>query len=281
MSLQNILVVATSCQKTNENTIRSALKLASHHNAHLTGVFVVPPLDIPVYFNAPPPQSLVEAQSKASAEALDQSSKLFETLTKKYGWENRVTWRSFEGNPIDIISINARYADITIMGQQKSVEEDYIYSPYIEDIIMSSGKPVLVIPETGIEDQIFSNRVLVAWDSSREAARAVSDSMLFLEKAEFVTVCVIDANNKPPLSGETAAIQLTEHLARHQISAQANYEIVEKESVAEALIRKVKDTNSDMIVMGGYGESKLRQILMGSTTGYIMKNMTVPVLFSH
>lgn len=276
MPLQNITVIADHRDSAG-TTITGALRLAEAHNAHLTGVFALPPVNIPATLGGPVPPEVIEAQAKANAEAMDTARGIFEDLVKEFGRESRSEWQSFEGDPAQVAALQSRYTDLTVIGQD---EPESGLQPSIHDVVMAAGRPVLVIPERW-KDAAFGKRVMIAWDESREAARAVGDAMLLLQTAEFVTILTVDANEKPPILGEEKAIALAEHLSRHKIQCQAMYERTDTDTVGQLLQKKLDSTNSDLLVMGAYGESRLRELIMGSTTSFALKSMMTPTLLSH
>jgi len=120
--------------------------------------------------------------------------------------------------------------------------------------------------------------VLVAWDGSREAARAIADAMPLLERAVHVTVLAV---NPGPDLGDEPCADITLHLARHNVPAEAAHMVSEDLDTADALLSRAADLSVDLIVMGAYGRRRLRDLVMGSVTGHLLRHMTVPVLMSH
>jgi nucleotide-binding universal stress UspA family protein len=121
--------------------------------------------------------------------------------------------------------------------------------------------------------------VLLAWDGGRTAARAVGDAMPFLEKAKQVEVVIVGA--KPPKSDEVPGADLGEHLARHGITTTVKRITAPDNNVASTILSHAADSSADLIVMGGYGHSRLREFVLGGVTRGLLESMTVPVLMSH
>jgi nucleotide-binding universal stress UspA family protein len=123
------------------------------------------------------------------------------------------------------------------------------------------------------------DRVLVAWDGSRAATRAIGDAMPFLEKAKQVEVVIV--GNKPPKSDEAPGADLGQHLARHGIKTTVKRITAPDIDVQSAILSHAADSSADLIVMGGYGHSRLREFVLGGVTRGLLESMTVPVLMSH
>jgi nucleotide-binding universal stress UspA family protein len=149
-----------------------------------------------------------------------------------------------------------------------------------EQIVLGSGRPVLVVPYAGNFPTI-GKRVIVAWNGSRESTRALHDAMPLLEKAEVVTILEIDPS--PEVAGVTrvAAADIAEALGRRGIAASPETETSGDISVDELLLSRAADRSADLLVMGGYGHSRLREFVMGGVSRGIFQHMTVPVLVSH
>ena len=145
---------------------------------------------------------------------------------------------------------------------------------------MQSGRPTLVIPYVGAR-AMPPNRVLVAWDGSREAARAVNDALPLLAGTQSVTILVVDPGSLRGRVGDQPGAALATPLARHGIKAEVRTAASGGLGVGDVIIGQVTDMGADLVVMGGYGHSRLRQLVMGGVTRGILRSMTVPVLMAH
>ncbi|NIR58466.1 MAG: universal stress protein, partial [Gammaproteobacteria bacterium] len=125
------------------------------------------------------------------------------------------------------------------------------------------------------------NYVTVAWNARREAVRAVNDALPMLERADQVDVLSVNPRVGPEDHGEIPSADICLHLARHGVSATAQSVVANDIDVANLLMSRCADTGSDMIVMGAYGHSRLRESVLGGTTHDVLRSMTVPVLMSH
>jgi nucleotide-binding universal stress UspA family protein len=145
-----------------------------------------------------------------------------------------------------------------------------------EDVILGCGRPVIVAPDV----QPFASvgdQVLVAWDGGREATRALHDALPLLKTPVALTVFSVNPDAE---TEQKLRIDLVSHLARHGIEAMAET-VASIRTPAEAVLARARDIDADLIVMGAYGHSRLREMILGGTTRDILRDMTVPVLMSH
>jgi nucleotide-binding universal stress UspA family protein len=190
-------------------------------------------------------------------------------------------WREIAEGPDADPALHARYADLAILGQldPERAETDLL-RPRPEQVALASGRPVLIVPYAGHFDNV-GRRVLIAWNATREAARAVSDSMPLLTSAALVTVLTIDPREGPHGHGEIPGADIALHLARHGVKTETERTISAGLPVGEALLSRAADLGADLIVMGAYGHSRVRELLLGGATRSMLRSMTVPVLMSH
>ena len=176
------------------------------------------------------------------------------------------------------IGMRARYSDLVVVGQSNPEEASpAVTDDFPEYMILNSGRPVLVIPYAGQFDG-FGKRPLVAWDGSRTATRAITDAIPFLRLADLVHVAII--NPKGDQHGDQPGADLARYLARHGIILNVSVHRT-KIDIGNALLSLAADIDSDMIVMGGYGHSRFREMIMGGATRVVLECMTVPVFMSH
>ena len=138
----------------------------------------------------------------------------------------------------------------------------------------------MIVPYAGRFDTVGSN-VLVAWNATREAARAVNDAMPILQKAEKVTVLSINPPSEEAGGPVWPAADIALHLARHGVKAEASSTVSHEIDVGNAILSRAADFGSDLIVMGGYGHSRQREFILGGVTRTLLGHMTVPVIMSH
>ena len=148
----------------------------------------------------------------------------------------------------------------------------------IEAALFESGRPVIVVPYIQ-KAPLKLERVMVCWDGSRAAARAIADAIPFLERARRVEVVIIA--NERGKQDEIEGADMGQHLARHGLSAEVKRTVADDVDVADMLLSHAADSGTDFIVMGGYGHSRLREFVLGGVTRSILRTMTAPVLMSH
>jgi nucleotide-binding universal stress UspA family protein len=276
------LLVALDSEATARRRIDIAAELAQRFAAHLVGLYPVPMPEAPRHFGYYDPALLnpfFEELRARAREAADKTREVFEHATRLRGVS--AEWREMpEGLDADP-AVHARYADLTILGQldPDSGEPDTI-RPRPEHVTLASGRPILVIPYAGSFPNV-GRRAVIGWNASREAARAVNDALPLLAAAEIVTVLTIDAREGPRAHGELPGADISLHLARHGVKAEIERTVSADLPVGEVLLSRAADLGADLMVMGAYGHSRARELLLGGATRSLLRSMTLPVLMSH
>ena len=276
MALKNLLVVVDNSRAASTR-IAYAAALADRHDAHLTGLYVKVPPQIPAYVQAAFPPEARRIQAQMLDDLAAKAHKSFEEAMARAGREDRSEWRVAHGDAETAAEILVRYADLVIAGQRNADEDERLGAINPEDLVMGCGRPVLIVPYAYRPDRV-DQRVLVAWNASRESARAVADAMPLLEAAHHVTVLAI---NPGPELGDEPCADISLHLARHDVAVEAAHMQVSDLEPGDALLSRATDLGVDLIVMGAYGRTRLRELVMGGATRHILHHMTVPVLMSH
>jgi nucleotide-binding universal stress UspA family protein len=266
------LVTHSNSQATNAY----ALSLAREFGSSVTGIaFAFDPI-IPVSgpFDAVPGDIIEEMIARSEAEARENSLG-FERQAKARGIDVTVkTTRAGFRESEDEFAESARSFDLAIAPQCSA--DDAGLPNFAEMALFQSGRPVIVVPF--IHHGEFSlKRVMVCWDGSRAAARSISDAWPLLERA--ASIHIVTVGNKE----KTSAIQqrLGEHFSNHGLSAQLESLSGEDIDAGNAILSHAADIGADLIVMGGYGHSKLREWVLGGVTHLVLQTMTIPVLVSH
>jgi nucleotide-binding universal stress UspA family protein len=173
----------------------------------------------------------------------------------------------------------ARSADLIVIGQADPIARPALpWRP--EEIVIGCGRPVLMIPYIGNYPRI-GRRVLVAWDGSREAVRALNDALPLISTADAVTLMTVRARIKDLKHGAQSTERVLHHLARHGITAHAEEGLQVGSSIADVLLSRSVDLAADLIVAGAYNHSQLRETLLGGVSRELFQHMTLPVLMSH
>jgi nucleotide-binding universal stress UspA family protein len=260
-----------------------AARLAAQRGGHLTGVHVI---DIPsanyFYGAAMPfvpanPDEIVERMRAEATAAAAPMEAAFRDCVRRNGLQGE--WRLVEGNPAATVALHARYADLTVVGQPDA-RDPQDSDAITVTAVMTSGRPVLAVPFAG-DFPTVGERVLVAWNASREAARAVNDALPLLAGAKQVTVLAINPQRGIGGHGEVPAADIALHLARHGVKAEAAHTVARDIADGEALLSYAADIGADLIVAGAYGHSRARELVFGGVTRTLIAEMTAPVLLSH
>jgi nucleotide-binding universal stress UspA family protein len=255
-----------------------AISVASAFEAHLLGVaFVYDPV-IPGSVMGGIPPEFIESQRRESEQKAKAATDRFEQAAKRAGisYETLNVNASIAG-AADRLGRLVRRFDIAIVGQPER-KNGTSAEVVDEGVLFDSGRPVIFVPYIQKEG-LKLDRVLVCWDGSRAAARAVADAMPILHKAKQVEVVIVAS--KAGKSDEVPGADLGQHLARHGLKVDVKRITSPDIDVTSTILSYSADASADMIVMGGYGHSRLREFILGGVTRGILETMTVPVLMSH
>jgi nucleotide-binding universal stress UspA family protein len=176
---------------------------------------------------------------------------------------------------------HARHADLVILGQSDPEASNVSVPPdFAEQIILNSGRPILVVPYAGRFVDL-GQRVMVAWNASREAARALNDALPLLVQASHVIVVAINPDMSRKEYGEEPFQPVAAHLAAHGVSARCESLWVEDIRAMDLLLSRLTDEAVDLLVMGAHGHYGFPYLHRGGSTRQVLRYMTVPVLMSH
>src|SRR5215468_6166304 len=247
-----------------------AISIAATFGAHITGIsFVYEPV-IPDGTLGGVPVDLIELQRAENSKAANEAISRFDAAAKKVGisGETRILDATFGGA--------ARRLDLAVVGQAQregGASDELI----IEGALFESGRPLVVVPYIQ-KRGLTLERVLACWDGSRTAARAIGDARPFLERAKAVDIVIVAEERK---SEEMTGANMSAHLARHGVPASIKRMAKGDIGIEDVLLSYAADSGADLMVMGGYGHSRLREFILGGVTRGILASMTVPVLMSH
>jgi nucleotide-binding universal stress UspA family protein len=279
MALKNLVVVVDQTEQSVAR-VNAAILLATKHDAHFTGLFVASPPVIPSYVAGELGEGIIAIQRRTAQEHAEEAANLFRRSMEMAGISARAEWRALRGNPTEVTSIVARYAELVIVGQVDPERDGEVPPVRPEDVLFECGRPVLVVPYAGKPVSI-GERVVIGWNASREAARAVNDALPLLEAAEKVSVLAV--NPKPGFDGlgDEPGADIALHLARHGVTVTADHFSARGIDPGDMILNYATDVSADLLVMGAYSRSRLRELVLGGVTRHIMQHMTIPVLFSH
>ncbi|WP_316859413.1 universal stress protein [uncultured Cohaesibacter sp.] len=247
-------------------------------DAHLTGVAPLIEPVVPAMMVQPvPDQFIADARNRAKEKA--------QSAIERFSEYADLNTNSFETRMLDIMPggldtllNHARMCDLIIIGQDHPDRPEPLRPDLIEAALFDSGRPILLVPYVGVE-AFSAKKIMVAWDGSKTAAHAVYAAMSLLEKAEEVRVVLVDAE-KLHLPGDPGA-DLAVYLSRHGVNVSVDKITSSEAGVADTLLGHVDVMGADLVVMGGYGHSRVREFIMGGATRDMLGAMTVPCLMAH
>ncbi|MFO1060226.1 MAG: universal stress protein [Dongiaceae bacterium] len=270
MGFKDILVSVDASDRGRER-MEFAIRLAQRHRAHLVGYYTSPTTGL-LTGEALPHGAPPETAAESLAEAAEQS---FQEHLDLYGLQG--SWL-LSADPVaaDVVR-RIRVADLAILGlgdPDRAGRDPQGF--HVEDIVIDCGRPVLGLPVANLPAEI-GRSVLVAWDGSREACRALNDALPLLGGAGQVVVLSVDADERQGLAGELAA----EHLRRHGIGARAQAVESAGLDVGSAILSQADHLQADLVVAGAYHHSRLSEAVLGGASRSLLRQMMVPVLTSH
>ncbi|MEP9354749.1 universal stress protein [Xanthobacter sp. KR7-65] len=254
-----------------------AASLAATFGAHLTGLSVAYEIDVPPFYMGALPTDFIDAQVLENQAASEKASARFSASAAAAGISHEVrTLSASLGVAANSFAEMARLFDVTVVCQpdpDRPGPEEVIS----ETVLMESGRAVLIVPY--VQTKPFTaERAVVAWDGSRPAARALAEALPLLHRTKTVEVFRVTRGE----DDDEAGAEVVRHLARHGLTAAVRkLPVGSGESVASAILNEVADQGADLVVMGGYGHSRLREMIIGGVTREILSTMTVPVLMAH
>ena len=272
------LVVSLSVGASRDAAGPYAISVAEAFGAHVAGIaFSYEPV-IPPTIMGTIPASFVESQRDENDRAANDARAKFDEAARRAGVssESRTLSASLAGSA-DRFATIARRFDLAVVGQaepDRAAPEELI----VENALFSSGRPVLIVPYIQ-KAELTLDRVMVCWDASRNAARAIADAMPFLKRARVIDVVIVASELIK--SDEIPGADIGQHLARHDLKVEVRRIVSPDTDVASTILSHAADTAADFIVMGGYGHSRLREFILGGATRGMLSAMTLPTLMSH
>jgi len=272
------LVVNLTVGADRDPAAQFAISIAAKFEAHIAGIaFAYDPAITPTVMDGLSAGwvDALRAENRAAAqEAVDR----FEAAAKREGVaaEHRIIEANL-GRAANLFGRIARCFDLAVVGQtdpERVLPDDLL----IEAALFESGRPIVVVPYIQKED-LQLGHVLACWDGSRNAARAIADSLPFLMRGKKVEIVMVASGEGK--ADELPGADLGEHLARHDLTVEVKRLLAADVDVSNVILSYAADCTADFIVMGGYGHSRLREFILGGATRGILQSMTVPVLMAH
>ncbi|MGS0740288.1 universal stress protein [Glaciimonas sp. GG7] len=279
MSYKTILVHVDQSRHAPE-CIRVAAGIAITQNAHLIGAAMTG-ISPWVYSSmvADAGGSMATVNLDYLEERAQRGLTEFEAIVQSIGvtsYERRL----IDDDAVAGLSLQARYCDLVVIGQTDVHDPSADVMPdFPENIVMNCGRPVLIIPYIGHFDKI-GQQVLVAWNGRMEATHALTQAIPLLKRAQNVEIVVFNPDKEFGVHGEQPGADIALYLARHHLTVEVSQQKTVMD-VGNALLSHAADVGADLIVMGGYGHSRFREIILGGVTRTILQSMTTPLLMAH
>ena len=275
MTLKTILVHVTNDEHGARN-LDVACRLAEKHDAHVTGLHVMY-LDVVPAYDSPyvqVPLEILEFKREVDQKNADGAKAIFDKCLAKTSLSNE--WRVTSGEIVLELAHQSRYADLTVVSNLDAEEAPVSIATLPADLVLASGLPVLAVPAVAPASTV-GKRILVAWNASPQAARAVHDAMPLLERADSVRILVVGKNEPDRILGA----DIGTHLARHGVKADVEQIEAVASPVEDIIVSAVKAHGADMVVAGAWGHSRLREWVLGGVTKYLLGNASVPLFLAH
>jgi nucleotide-binding universal stress UspA family protein len=279
MSYRSIVVHLDTGERAHPR-LELALRMAKQFGAHLTGMFSVFVPDRRSFYVMAGSAEYYSSQEKLRTERRAAIERLFhaELGRAKVSGE----WVVTDECANLAVPRRGRTADLIIASQDDPEDpEAYVGDNFPENLLMSTGRPVLMVPYVGTFPLLGSN-VMVAWDGSREATRAVHDALPFMQHAKKTTVVTVNGTKDQPADRRAPGADIAAVIARHGVKVEViNIDAATGMSTGDALRNHASKLGADLTVMGAYGHARWQELVMGGVTRDTLKSMTVPVLMSH
>jgi nucleotide-binding universal stress UspA family protein len=269
------LLVHIDASKHSAARLEVAAGLARRFDAHLSAIYVGAPDIVP--------PTMADQYSRDSLDAIDTRHAVrreaVEALFNACVPAGEIRRQLIEerGSVAEAVTQYARCHDLTILGQVDPDTGGFEGELAVPDEVgLNSGKPILMVPYAGRFSSV-GERVMVAWNESPQAARAIKDALPFLAQAKKVTILAIARGDADELSTD----EIVAHLDRHGIAAETERLVGNPDEIGDLLLSRAADETADLMVMGLYSHSRLREQVFGGVSREVLHHMTIPVLMSH
>jgi len=264
-----------------EPLLATTVTLAETFGAHLLGLSVVPPVAVISTGPADGPPMVIDAHCQLYRAENPAMKSAFEAATR--GRALTAEWREDEADSVAVAARILQYAstaDLVVANQADPQWPGSQGLDVADGLAIESGRPVLIVPNAGVHNPI-GGKMLVAWNARREAARAVFDALPLLQGAKDVKVVWINPQSERERAHDIPAADICVALARHGVKCQATEQVAPHAGVGQTLLACAKDFEANLLVMGCYGHTRLREIVLGGASRHVLAHMSLPVLMAH
>jgi nucleotide-binding universal stress UspA family protein len=276
MGFKTILVHVDTGRSTPARLKLSA-DLAARFAAHVTGLYVRRPFQAPAFTDAGPAMdSLFRTYENATKADEALAAAGFRDLIGGISLSSE--WRVVDGLAEEIVAAHARYTDLVIVGQAEPDAAATTTPPDLAETVAISGeRPVLIVPHIGVTKSP-GKTVMLCWNGTREAARAATGALPILKQADKVIILLIDPRHD---GDEQPGASIARWLGRHGVKVVVQRDTAAESSVGGVILSRAADQDADLIVMGLYGHSRMREWVLGGASRTLLASMTVPLLVAH
>ena len=263
-----------------EAMIDAAAQIAKTFDSHLIGCYVIPSVTVYPEIGFASPYAVDDTRQQYFKTNIAVVKERFEAKLRRDGLKGE--WRTVNTLYSEIAPSLMEHgcaADLIMVNQIVEDQTANIEPGLVERVVMESGRPVLIIPQNGTLGEI--KFVVVGFNATREAARALFDGLPLLRSAKEVHVVWVDPNQERSVAGEVPGAEAAATLARHGVRATAEGLAAGGINAGEALLQHVNDLGAELLVMGAYAHSRMREYIFGGATQHVLAHAKVPVLMSH
>lgn len=252
-------------------------EFASGQEAHLTGLHVIDIPEIPGYVEANIPRDVLQNHRKLFLEEAGKIESVFSDACHKTALS--FEWRCVEDDTVRAVIRAARCSDLVLAAGGAGIDSADRTS-VADQVILEGGRPVLIIPPHTALPAI-GNQVVVAWNATKEAARAIHDALPILARAKAVTVVSVNPETSDEAHGEIPGADIAAHLSRHGVNTEAQSLRIDHQETGSGLLEWASEQRADLLVMGAYGHTRWRELVLGGVTAHVLRNTGIPVFMSH
>ena len=273
------ILVHCDASKSVTSRLDVAVGLARHFNAHLVALHARPPFQPPAFVEGGMDLLLDDYEENVKTGQAAAAAAFTNAIEGK---QIASEWRAVDGSADSTLIAHARYADLVIVGQNDPDAPTVLPAPsdLPETVALSTGRAVLVMPHIGVQ-RAPGGTVMLCWNASREAARAASEALPLLKAAKQVIVLIVGPKASAGASGAEPGAGITAWLGRHGVKVTVQRDSSADTDAGSAILSRAADHDADLIVMGIYGHSRLREMVLGGASRTLLSSMTVPVLMAH
>jgi nucleotide-binding universal stress UspA family protein len=280
MAYKSILVHVDSSPESRAR-LQSSIELARRYQAHVIALAVGIEPDLAVFTAGGAPIDVIVEQSKTTLALTKKIANEAQAAIDRNEVKGEARWiTEVFDNSGPAFARQCLYADLAVLGQAQGQEQEPLLSHLLDSVLLTSGVPVFVHPNTK-EPIAKLSRIQIAWSARPECANAVRNALPLLKTAEAIQLVIVDSVIGVGEHGEEPGADIALFLARHDLDVEVLRLPGDDHSIAETLTEHAGDWPADAIVMGAYGHSRLRQVILGGVTRALLQETACPLLMSH